>query len=211
MKTVIPIAEIKARQSDPTVYQGAQTRMDRFNERARPHVARMEALGAQAVRANNPAAKVRALREMLDPVIAAVSGLAACGKGCSACCNINVTISAEEAEIIGKEIGVKPMTPARFIRLDEKEETMAEYYGTPCPFLVDHQCSIYESRPLACRTLYNMDTDALLCTVVPGDPPKVPYLNHMQFTTVIMRAFMDSPNRYADLRDFFPKGKGRKQ
>jgi hypothetical protein len=54
-----------------------------------------------------------------------------------------------------------------------------------------------------------MDADALLCTIVPGDPPKVPYLNHMQFTTVIVRALMDFPNRYADIRDFFPKGKGK--
>jgi Fe-S-cluster containining protein len=207
MKPVIPIAEIKARQADPVALQGAQARVDRFNERLRPYVERVKALGAQAVRANNPAAKVKLLREMLDPVTAAANGLAACGKGCSRCCHINVTLSAEEAEIIGKEIGVKPVMPARFIKLDEREETMADHYGTPCPFLVNEQCSIYESRPLACRTLFNMDSDALLCTVVPGDPPKVPYLDHRNFTNVIVRAFMDSPLRYADLRDFFPKGK----
>jgi hypothetical protein len=207
MNTVIPIAEIKARQSDPTTFQGAQARVDRFNERLRPYAARIEALGTQAVRANNPTAKVKALREMLDPVIAAASGVAACGKGCSKCCHINATLSAEEAEVIGKEIGIKPTMPPRFTKLDEGEEMMDDHYGTPCPFLVNQQCSIYESRPLACRTLFNMDADALLCTVVPGDPPIVPYLDHRQFTAVIVRSFLDFPNRYADLRDFFPKGK----
>jgi hypothetical protein len=211
MKTVIPIAEIKAREADPAVFQGAQSRMDQFNARARPHIARMEALGAQAVRANNPAARVKALREMLDPVAAAASGIAACHKGCAACCHIAVTVTAEEAEVIGKEIGVKPATPAQYIGQGERDATAAKYYGVACPFLVADKCGIYASRPLSCRTLYNMDADALLCTVVPGNAPKVPYLNHMQFTNVIVRAFMASGStpRFADLRDYFPRGKGK--
>jgi hypothetical protein len=172
----------------------------------------MEALGAQAVRANNPAARIRALREMLDPVAVAASGLAACRKGCGACCHIAVTMTAEEAEVIGKEIGVKPATPAQYIDQGGRDETAARFYGTPCPFLVNEQCSIYASRPLSCRTLYNMDADALLCTVVPGNAPKVPYLNHMQLTNIIVRAYMAAGTvpRFADLRDFYPNGKGRK-
>jgi hypothetical protein len=210
MKTIIPIAEIKARESDPETFAGAQARVGRFNDAARPHVARMEALGAQAVRANNPAAKVRALREMVEPLAAATKGNVACHKGCSSCCHVAVTVMAEEAEVIGKEIGVKPSTPARFIGPDDRKDTAANYYGTPCPFLVDDKCSIYASRPLACRTLYNMDKDALLCTIVPGDPPRVPYLNHNQFTNVIVRAFMPGTvPRFADLREFFPRGKSK--
>lgn len=211
MKTVIPIAEIKARESDPATFQGARDRVEKFNDRARPHIDRMEALGAQAVRAKNPAARVKALREMLDPVAVAASGLAACHKGCGACCHVAVTITAEEADVIGKEIGVKPTTPARFIGPEARQSTATEYYGVPCPFLVADKCSIYASRPLACRTQYNMDRDALLCTIVPGNAPKVPYLNHSQFTNVIVRAFMASGTapRFADLRDFFPNGKGK--
>jgi len=209
MKTVIPIAEIKARGSDPATFQGAQSRMDKFNANARPYVARMEALGAQAIRAKGAVAKVMALREMLDPVAAAASGVAACRKGCGKCCHIAVQMTADEADVIGKEIGVKPKTPPAFSDPAKRDEAAARYYGTPCPFLVNDQCSIYAYRPLSCRTLFNMDRDALLCTVVPGDPPKVPYLNHSQFTMIIARAFMDSAKRYADLRDFFPNGKGK--
>lgn len=209
MNRVIPIAEIRDRQADPATFQGATERMARFNERARPHIARMEALGAQAIRAKNPAAKVQALREMLEPVAAAASGLAACGKGCGACCHIAVMMPAEEAELIGREIGVKPSMPARFVAPGDQGKSAMQLYGAPCPFLKADQCSIYASRPLSCRTLFNMDKDALLCTVVPGDPPKVPYLNHSQFTNIIARAFMDAPPRFADLRDFFPNGKGK--
>lgn len=207
---IIPIAEIKARESDPATFQGAQARMDKFNEHARPHIARMEALGAQAIRAKNPAAKVKALREMLDPVAVAASGVAACRKGCGACCHIAVQMTADEAEIIAKEIGVKPATPEQYGIPGNQEAAASKHYGTPCPFLVNDQCSIYASRPLSCRTLYNMDADALLCTVVPGDSPKVPYLNHWQFTKVIALAFIDSATRFADLREFFPNGKGKR-
>lgn len=208
MKT-IPIVEIKARWSDPETVHGAELRMAEFNEKARPHIARMQALGAQAIRANNPAAKVRALREMLDPVADAASGVAACRKGCASCCHIAVQMTADEADVIGKEIGVKPKTPARYSAPGDRDRESMKHYGVPCPFLVNDACSIYAFRPLSCRTLYNMDKDALLCTVVPGDPPQVPYLNHSQFTNIIARAFIESANRFADLREFFPTGKGK--
>jgi hypothetical protein len=208
MKSVIPIAEIKAREADPSVAIGAQARMDQFNARAMPHKARMEALGTVAIRARSPAAKVRALREMLDIVAMAAGGLAACGKGCSACCHIAVMVPAEEAAVIAKEIGVKALPPKRFSK--HGDDSADQYYGEPCPFLSNGECSIYESRPLSCRTLYNMDADPLLCIVVPGNPPQVPYLNHWPFTMVIARAFIESMHSYADLREFFPNGKGRK-
>jgi hypothetical protein len=207
MNTIIPIAEIKARQADPDVAKGAQARMDRFNERVTPHRARMETLGTIAIRAHSPAAKLRALREMLDIVAVAAGGLAACGKGCSACCNIAVMVPSEEAAVIAKEIGVKAARPEHFAT--HGDGSADKYYGEPCPFLTNGECSIYEYRPLSCRTLYNMDADALLCTVVPGDAPKVPYLNHWPFTMVIAQAFIQSMHSYADLRDFFPKGKGK--
>lgn len=206
---IIPIAEIKAREADPATYQGATARVELFNVRARPHTARMESLGAQAIRANNPAAKVRALREMLDPVAVAAQGVAACRKGCGSCCHIAVQISVVEAEVIGKEIGIKPTAPAQYTAPGDQQTSASKYYGTRCPFLVNDQCSIYAVRPLSCRTLFNLDADALLCTIVPGDPPTVPYLNHMQFTNIIARALLESANRFADLRDFFPNGKGR--
>lgn len=207
MKTFIPIIEIKQREADPNVPKLAQARMDRFNARAMPHKARMETLGTIAIRAHSPTAKVRALREMLDVVADAASGLAACGKGCGACCNIAVMVSADEAAVIAKEIGVKAAQPAQYATHGESAANAASHYGEPCPFLVNNECSIYDYRPLSCRTLYNMDSDALLCTVVPGDPPQVPYLNHWPFTMVIARAFFESKDRYADLRDFFPRGK----
>lgn len=206
---VFPIAEIKARAADPEVAKRAEERMRKVNERAAPHIEKMEALGAQAIRAKSPAAKVRALREMLDLLHSAADGIAACGKGCTACCHTSVLMGTEEAAVIGAEIGVKPASPARFLRQGDRDRTAIHHYGEACPFLVNDQCSIYASRPLACRTLYNMDSDALLCTIIPDDPPSVPYLNHWPFTMVIAQAFIHAIDHHADLREFFPKGKSK--
>lgn len=208
---VIPIAAIRRRQADPTLFDRANTRARAISAALRPHKAKMEALANQAIRAKNTGAKVKALRDMLAYVARAAEGLTACGKGCGSCCHVAVTVSAEEAAIIGKEIGITPAKAAGLApNRAGRDETAAEHYGTPCPFLVDDQCSIYESRPLACRTLYNVDIDALLCTVVPDDPPKVTYLDHSQFTMIIAQAFMASAFNHADIRDYFPNGKGGK-
>jgi hypothetical protein len=170
----------------------------------------LEELANAAIRAKRRAAKVELLREMLDILNAAADGIAACRKGCGACCHVSVILSADEAEVIGKEIGVPVAPPSRYEKRGSTADAAKQHYGTPCPFLVNDQCSIYASRPLACRTLFNMDGDALLCSIVPDAPPKVPYLDHMQFTMVIAQAFMHSMDAHADLREFFPNGRRSK-
>lgn len=207
---VIPLAQIRARGDDPATLAGAAARMARINARLAPKQSQLEALAAAAIRARRREAKVTLLREMLDILSAAASGIAACGKGCSACCHQSVVIAADEAAVIGREIGVAPRVPAHYGEPGQTERAAREHYGEACPFLDNGECGIYASRPLACRTLFNLDADALLCTVVPGDAPKVPYLDYMPFTMVIAKAFIHSMNAHADLREFFPNGRRRK-
>ena len=75
----------------------------------------------------------------------------------------------------------------------------------PCAFLVDDRCSIYEHRPLACRHLFNVDVDNLLCQLVPGVAIEVPYLG-MQGEQVAYVSAMGANARLADIRDWFPVG-----
>ena len=103
----------------------------------------------------------------------------ACGKGCAACCTQSVTMTTlEGARIIaylehggrgselrnwwgatGKATGtVLPATTNAFARHCLAGETPAdpvelEWDFTPCPFLADNLCSIYQVRPFGCRAM----------------------------------------------------------
>lgn len=210
MIPIYDLERIKARQADEDgrVRAGAEARARQITARLAPQTRELEALANQALRATKTATKIAALRSMMRLVHVAARDIAACGRGCSSCCHQAVLLNAEEAAYIGAEIATKPQKVAHFVKQGKTKAEADKHYGDPCPFLVDQQCSIYESRPLACRTLYNLDADALLCTVVPGDAPQVPYLDHRQFTEVIAFSFMKTAHRFADIRDFFPNGKG---
>jgi Fe-S-cluster containining protein len=172
---------------------------------------------------NNPhmsvAAKIRMLWAVVDEIGALVAPRAACRKGCSHCCHISVLMPMQEAELIGKRIGVKPVKITGITGRDD----IKSGYDNPCPFLKNGACSIYDSRPLACRQHFNMDSDALLCELA-GAPSKVPYINLMDYQTalaMITSTTRDSIEReprtglhvpvsittapgVGDIREFFP-------
>lgn len=167
-------------------------------------------------------AKIEALWEAVDE-LGVIAAHAACHKGCSHCCHVAVLIPTQEAALIGKRIGVKPK-PVHGIT---RREDVRAGYDNPCPFLKDGACSIYASRPLACRQQYNMDSDPLLCELVGDEGTKVPYLNLMDYNTALV--YMTTEHRQhiardkrtglpvpvedvmltdvGDIREFFPNGK----
>jgi len=139
--------------------------------------------------------------------------VAACHNGCDHCCHIPVTISQVEAELIGKAIGRKPDSPTEALRISElgsaeedwqraQARLQAAAPETPCPFLVDHSCSIYENRPLPRRTLINLDDDELLCRKVEGVEVSVPYADSMAFKAYYLT--LQPSGLFADIRHFFP-------
>ena len=85
----------------------------------------------------------------------------ACQRGCDYCCHLSITLSQSEANAIGERIGRCPAQLPRNYRLRD-----ANAYGrhTPCTFLRDGACSIYEHRPLMCRQQVNADRDSLMCS-----------------------------------------------
>jgi Fe-S-cluster containining protein len=124
-----------------------------------------------------------------------------------------VTISSIEAALVGRAAGRVPQRPERSVQLanlnseadvaDAQAWLQATRMGLPCPFLQDNRCSVYEHRPLACRTLINLDDDDLLCRHAEDGPPaSVPYADARMFRALALAAQADS--RFADIRDFFP-------
>lgn len=98
-----------------------------------------------------------------------------CGKGCDFCCSRIVVASRIEAlGLIDYMLGyasrsvddlralVSPHAAALKQFLNERAEADdrdATWFsrGTPCPFLVDGACSVYEARPLSCRAYHSTD------------------------------------------------------
>ena len=144
---------------------------------------------------------------LADQVNNAVAPHVACASGCSACCRIGVSLTTYEAQVLGDSIGVQPAIPSKTISIEEGLDLEAEtnrYFGTPCPFLSENLCSIYEHRPLACRTHVNLG-DAFFCdTSVPPEESYVTHLDMRAFFLCLTFLLLDSPA--ADIRDFFPNG-----
>lgn len=108
----------------------------------------------------------------------------ACRKGCSFCCN--VWVDATPPEVL---YTVKKMPPEQKQRAFEAvERACAQTSGVsfedrlgkvnpPCPLLAgDRACSVYEDRPVACRTLVSTDVEACKQTFIDGSDEGFPGL-----------------------------------
>jgi len=167
-------------------------------------------LRAVDVMAASPRSKLWKIYGILDEVNALKQPYAACKAGCSACCHIQVEISDREAQRIGAAVGRKP-APLPSGRLTTPTEQLGRV-ETPCPFLVENNCSIYADRPYVCREMTVLDRDALACSFenmalarvdderVLGVPQaKVPPVAEAHARVVV------HPNMtLADIRQFFP-------
>lgn len=159
----------------------------------------------QASKSKKSSDRIMWMRRAADAGTKVPSKFAACKKGCSHCCNIAVTLSRTEALHIASEIGLSINESSE----SDVEKTRSELdishreiYGTPCVFLKEGSCSIYENRPLACRLQLNMDFDDLLCKLVAKDVeyPIVPYLDTRHQTAVAAHIF---DKKHDDIRNWF--------
>ena len=111
-----------------------------------------------------------------------------CKKGCSKCCKTDISIFEIEAERIEEWFHAQEIT---------EQGRLLELWSTPnvegyCTFLYNDQCSIYEPRPLICRTqglpLFVKSENILdYCPLnfKAGDPPKEDWLNLERMNTLL--------------------------
>lgn len=138
--------------------------------------------------------------------------VSACRNGCSHCCNTPVVISRAEADILAKASGRAvsgPTRPTTVRNVDDlkamaeaQEKALEKFEPSPCPFLLNGRCQVYQARPMACRLLLNLDDDDLLCRLEPGLNIPVPYAGTGEMKLLFLMA---QPNvELADIRDYFP-------
>lgn len=150
---------------------------------------------ASKTRAN----KIMWLLKATDQFSKSIGPVAACKEGCSHCCHIPVSITRVEAERIAKSTG-KP------IQKNPSKIAVEASYDNPCVFLEDRKCSIYENRPIACRTYFKLDADNLLCQLIPGASVPVPLANSQIFS--LLNFNLGGTDEIADIRNWFALKEG---
>jgi uncharacterized protein len=110
--------------------------------------------------------------------------LHACRAGCAWCCFIPVAVTPPEALVIAKYLrdhcsseelsGLQETLAAQAIRIGKLSCIEHGDARLPCAFLRDGHCTVYEARPIRCRSWNSTDREA--CEVGFHDPrtPVVP-------------------------------------
>lgn len=103
---------------------------------------------------SNPQKKLQTLYGFMGEVSDFVAKYTPCKKGCSYCCYYPVSISGVEIDYIEKQTRIK-----------RRKEYLpkSDFHGSPCPFLKNGCCSIYEFRPFVCRKHVTLTRDNTWC------------------------------------------------
>jgi Fe-S-cluster containining protein len=120
-----------------------------------------------------------------------------CKTGCSHCCHVDVEIIYAEAAYIQEMTGIKHN------EIYKKQKNDFHKTKTPCPFLKDNNCSIYEFRPIACRAFFTIDS-VEFCKR--DDSPKHEIFTIESWPTLMKfysKIFFSGNRRYGDIREWF--------
>lgn len=151
----------------------------------------------------DPGQRLIEVREIRDEVAAIASTVAACRAGCSHCCHMAVGITSSDAAKIGEHLGITPEKPRMQV---DPSGNVDKYMNVPCPFLKKKHCTIYEVRPSACRTHYNVSNYPEVCDTVNFPGRDVPSLDMRPIWTAECLLSVRDGQTHADIRDFFPEG-----
>ncbi len=107
------------------------------------------------------APRARRLHELMEEAMASVGDAKpSCRAGCSACCHLEVEITAEEGVLLSDRVKAGHVINRELLAKQAARERKGEewdVYNSPanrCVFLGPHgACTVYEDRPSACRKL----------------------------------------------------------
>lgn len=148
----------------------------------------------------SPKSKLRRIYVLMDEISQARSNYVACSNGCADCCRINITITKLEASQLSQASG---RTAADVVQ--SKEHLINEFWGNPCPFLVNDSCSVYDDRPLACRMHASYYINASACKSESTEDQGFPLVVFNGLKEALHTVAMEKQGSvFADIRDFFP-------
>lgn len=202
---------------DPALKAHAEQQHDMIRARAGVELDALRDYGAPALMAYNPLpsqdpyrAQYLKLRMLVDEAARLVAPNTPCKKGCSACCYQAVPLSRNEARLIEAASGRRyHRNIRRFIPAQETRETIEHFNAnaearlhdpTPCPFLVDDACSIYEARPIPCRSHHVLHPDASRCKL---EGKAIPQVKYDIGWTDELHAELSMHDEWADIREWF--------
>ena len=153
-----------------------------------------------------PVIRLKEVLNTADQIFDQAGKFAACARGCGHCCHVSVPITQFEANYMGENLGIKPVELKQSVKHELTE------YGshTPCPFLKQGECSIYEHRPLTCRMHMNFDVDNYWCLHENWQKPEaeIPRPTIQPLIDAYHTVISSVAPIMGDIRDFFPNGKG---
>ena len=118
----------------------------------------------------NPLNKLVVLYDFMNSLYKHVNQNTFCKKGCNNCCFYKVSISELEAQLIENKTGYKRSESINNLFI-------TDYHGSPCPFLKNEACSIYDVRPFVCRRFVTLASSERWCHPNIANSYEFPLLN----------------------------------
>ncbi|HEU0153172.1 MAG TPA: YkgJ family cysteine cluster protein [Arenimonas sp.] len=180
----------------------AMTNFNRMAEEVPLAIQQLEAGLENHIRQEKGSAlrKLRRLYKEMEPVMAALAPYLACRPGCSGCCHYPIGVMPIEADLIASRTGKRLLTGGPGARTG----TLVRQEDTPCPFLVDNQCSIYDDRPMACRKHVALTNTAYWCQPERANDHAFPMAGLSTLTAAFEYVIaLDGRGMPRDIRDYF--------
>lgn len=189
--------------TDAMVEESVNRNMERIEDRHEELQGLLSRVPPIMENTDTPESNLIRLHEIRDGVTAIAAEVSACRDGCSQCCYQAVAVTSAEADKIGKHLGIEPVDAPMML---DRDDSVAKYMAVPCPFLKKKRCSVYEVRPSACRTHFNVSSFPEVCDVVNFPNREVPTLDMRMLWMAEGVLALQSGYTLADIREFFPEG-----
>lgn len=127
-----------------------------------------------------------------------IEKLITCKLGCQSCCHTQVSVTRDESDLLaqkvveGAEIDLEKLSLQTKSKNSHDDWYKLSYEDRGCLFLNNQgSCTVYEDRPLVCRTNYVV-SDAENCNTQDGITKAVRLLNTHRADMVVMGAYQSS-------------------